>query len=113
MTPGGKATHRGGLWISFVIRNMPVSLRLPETVKKRAAKLAKAQDQTPHGFMLEAIREKPEAGETRAAFHAEAGRRLARMKNTGAGIPAAEVFADLERRAAGVPARRPKPRKSA
>ncbi len=60
--------------ISFVIHqvNMPVSLRLPETVKKRIAKLAKAQDLTPHGFMLDAIREKLEAEEARAAFHAEA-----------------------------------------
>lgn len=90
---------------------MPVSLRLPETVKKRIAKLARAQDLTPHGFMLDAIREKLEAEEARAAFHAEARRRLERMKKTGLGIPAAEVFEYLQRRAAGAAARRPKARK--
>jgi predicted transcriptional regulator len=90
---------------------MPVSLRLPEAVKKRIAKLAKAQDLTPHGFMLDAIREKLEAEEARAAFHAEARRRLERMKRTGAGIPAGEVFEYLQQRAAGAATRRPKTRK--
>ena len=92
---------------------MAVSLRVPENVKKRIAKLAKAQDLTPHGFMLAAIREKLEAEEVRAAFHADAKRRLARMKKTGTGIPAEEVFEYLKRRAAGRTAERPKPRKVA
>lgn len=90
---------------------MAVSLRVPEEVKKRIAKLAKEQDITPHGFMLEAIREKLEAEEARAAFHAEAKSRLAKMKKTGMGIPADEVFEYLERRASGRKAERPKPRK--
>jgi len=90
---------------------MAVSLRVPDQVKKRIAKLAKAQEMTPHGFMLEAIREKLEAEEARAAFHAEATRRLESMKRKGVGIPADEVFAYLEQRAAGRTAARPKPRK--
>jgi predicted transcriptional regulator len=90
---------------------MAVSLRVPEEVKKRIAELAKQQDMTPHGFMLEAIREKVEAEEARLAFHADAERRLARMKKTGVGIPAQEVFEYLQRRAAGRKATRPKPRK--
>ena len=73
--------------------------------------LAKQQDVTPHGFMLEAIREKVEAEEARLAFHAEAEHRLARMKKTGVGIPAQEVFEYLQRRAGGRKATRPKPRK--
>jgi predicted transcriptional regulator len=92
---------------------MAVSLRVPENVKKRIAKLAKAQDLTPHGFMLEAIREKLEAEEARAAFHADAKRRLARMKKTGTGIPAEEVFEYLKQRAEGRAAERPRPRKIA
>jgi predicted transcriptional regulator len=92
---------------------MPVSLRLPEDVKKRVEKLAKAQDVTPHGFMLDAIREKLAAEEARVAFHAEAKRRLERMKRTGAGIPAEEVFEYLRQRAAGGPVKRPKPRRIA
>jgi predicted transcriptional regulator len=92
---------------------MAVSLRVPEDVKKRIAKLAKAQDVTPHGFMLEAIREKLEAEEARAAFHDEAKRRLARMKKTGAGIPAEEVFEYLQQRGEGKTATRPRARKVA
>jgi len=90
---------------------MAVSLRVPEQVKKRIAKLAKQQDVTPHGFMLEAIHEKIEAEEARLAFLAEATRRLTRMKKSGKGIPAEEVFQYLEQRAAGRKGVRPKPRK--
>lgn len=92
---------------------MPVSLRLPDEMKKRIEKLAHAQDLTPHGFMLEAIREKLEAEEARAEFHAGAKRRLERMKRDGAGIPAEEVFEYLGQLARGVRAKRPKPRKLA
>jgi predicted transcriptional regulator len=90
---------------------MAVSLRLPEDVKKRVAKLAKERELTPHAFMLEAIREKVEAEDARLAFLAEATRRLARMKKAGVGIPSEEVFEYLQRRAAGQKAARPKPRK--
>ena len=90
---------------------MAVSLRVPEEVKKRIAKLAKQQDLTPHGFMLDAIREKVEVEEVRLAFHAEAERRLTRMKKTGVGIPAKEVFEYLQKRAAGRNVTRPKARK--
>jgi predicted transcriptional regulator len=90
---------------------MAVSLRVPEEVKRRIDALAKQQDVTPHGFMLEAIREKVEAEEARLAFHAEAERRLARMKKTGVGIPAQDVFEYLQGRAAGRKVTRPKPRK--
>ena len=62
---------------------------------------------------LEAIGEKLEAEEARAALLAEAKRRLAHMKKTGSGIPATEVFAYLEERAAGKAAARPKARKLA
>ena len=90
---------------------MAVSLRVPEEVKNRIAKLAKQQDVTPHGYMLEAIREKVELEEAQLAFRAEAEHRLARMKKTGAGIPAEEVFEYLQQRAVGRKAKRPKPRK--
>lgn len=89
---------------------MAVSLRVPDDVKKRVARLADAQDTTAHAFMLEAIRDKVEAEETRAAFLAEARRRLARMKKSGKGIPAAEVFAYLEARDKGKSPARPKAR---
>ena len=90
---------------------MAVSLRVPEEVKKRIDTLAKQRDVTPHSFMLEAIREKVELEEAQLAFRAEAERRLARMKKTGVGIPAEEVFEYLQQRAAGRKTTRPKPRK--
>lgn len=74
---------------------------------KRIAKLAAARDTNAHAFMLEAIEEKLEAEEAEAAFRAEAERRLAAMKASGKGIPADEVFAYLEARAAGRKAKRP------
>lgn len=92
---------------------MAVSLRVPENVKKRIAKLAQRRKTTPHALMLEAISEKLDAEEARAAFHAEAIRRLRKMKRTGMGIPANEVFEYLELRGQGKVAARPKPRKLA
>lgn len=90
---------------------MAVSLRVPESVKKRIARLARERRTTAHALMLEAIREKLEAEEARAAFQAEAKHRLAEMKKSGAGIPAGEVFDYLERRAQGERPARPRSRK--
>lgn len=90
---------------------MPVALRVPEPMKKRAARLAKLQDKSVHAFMIEAIDEKVHADEAQAAFRAEAEARLAEINRTGMAIPANEVFDYLRKRAAGVRAIRPKPRK--
>ena len=90
---------------------MAVSLRVPVDVKKRIARLAEARDTTAHAFMLEAIRDKVEAEEARTALHKEAQARLARMKKSGKGIPADEVFAYMDARARGENPPRPKPRK--
>jgi len=92
---------------------MAVSLRVPDHVKRRIAKLARRRNTTSHALMLEAISEKVEVEEARAAFHADARRRLKAMKKTGAGIPAGEVFEYLELRGAGKPASRPKARRLA
>ncbi len=92
---------------------MAVSLRLPADMKQRVEKLAGAQDTTAHAFMLEAIREKLAADEARAAFHAEAKRRLARMKRSGKGIPAEDVHAYLAERAEGRSPAKPKARRLA
>ena len=89
---------------------MAVSLRVPDDVKKRVDRLAGAQDTTAHAFMLEAIRDKVDAEEARAAFLTEAQRRLARMKKSGKGVPATEVFAYLDARGKGRKPARPKAR---
>jgi len=90
---------------------MAVSLRIPDDVKRRVEKQAGAGDTTAHAFMLEAIREKLVIEETKASFHAEATRRLARMKKSGKSLPAGEVFDYLRDLAQGVKASRPKARK--
>lgn len=92
---------------------MAVSLRVPDAIRDRVAKLAEAQDTTAHAFMLEAIREKLEADEIRGAFHAEAERRLKAMKRSGKAIPAEEVFDYMEARVRGAKPVRPKARKLA
>ena len=92
---------------------MAVSLRIPEAIKRRVEKLARARDTTAHAFMVGAIEERLLAEETRAEYHAEATARLARMKKTGKGIPAAEVFDYLRQRVQGKAAARPKARKIA
>lgn len=92
---------------------MAVSLRLPDAYKRRIARLARARASTPHALMLEAIGEKLDAEEARTEMLAQAKRRLARMRRTGMGIPADEVFRYLEARARGKPAVRPRARKLA
>ncbi len=92
---------------------MAVSLRIPEEIKRRVEKLAQARDTTAHAFMVGAIEERLLAEETRAEYHAEATSRLTRMKKTGKGIPADEVFDYLRQRVQGKPAARPKARKIA
>jgi hypothetical protein len=51
--------------------------------------------------------ERIEREECRAAFHAEAAGRLARMKKTGSGISAEEVFDYLRKRVQNKSATRP------
>ena len=92
---------------------MAISLRIPDDVKKRIARLAARRDTTAHAFMLDAIREKVEDEEARLAFHEEAKRRLARMKKSGLAIPAGEVFDYLRGRAEGGKPARPKARRIA
>lgn len=91
---------------------MAVSLRIPDDLKRRIEKQAGAGDTTAHAFMLEAIREKLLIEEAKASFHAEANRRLARMKKSGKSVPAGEVFDYLRDLAQGAKAVRPKARKS-
>jgi len=89
---------------------MAISLRIPEDVKKRIARLAAHRDTTSHAFMLDAIREKVEDEEARIAFYEQAKVRLGRMKKTGLAIPADEVFDYLRERAKGGKPARPKAR---
>ena len=92
---------------------MAISLRLPADMKQRIENLVVRRNTNAHAFMLEAIREKVDAEEAQAAFHAEAQQRLARMKKSNKGIPAEEVFEYLRARVRGESTKRPRARRLA
>jgi predicted transcriptional regulator len=89
------------------------TIRLPENLKARVAAAAKRAGTTTHGFILDAIAEKAEQEDMRAAFDAEAEDRYARIVATGKTIPWQEMRGYLEERLAGKEAKRPVARKLA
>jgi predicted transcriptional regulator len=89
------------------------TIRLPENLKARVAAAAKRAGTTTHGFILDAIAEKTEQEEMRAAFDAEAEDRYARLVAIGKTIPWQEMRGYLEERLAGKEVKRPVARKLA
>jgi len=89
------------------------TIRLPENLKARVAAAAKRSGTTTHGFILDAIAEKTEQEDLRAAFDAEAEDRYARIVATGKTIPWQEMRGYLEERLAGKDVKRPVARKLA
>ena len=87
------------------------TIRLPEELKARIARAAKAAGTTSHNFILEAIAEKAEQAEQRAAFHAVADQRYAEFLETGDSIPWDEARTYLKQRLAGQRGKRPVARK--
>ncbi|MBU1426276.1 MAG: ribbon-helix-helix protein, CopG family [Gammaproteobacteria bacterium] len=89
------------------------TIRLPEDLKARVAAAAKRAGTTTHGFILDAIAEKAEQEDKRAAFDAEAEDRYAKIVATGKTIPWQEMRGYLEERLAGKEVKRPAARKLA
>ena len=89
------------------------TIRLPDALKARIAKAAEAAGTTSHNFILEAIAEKAEQAEQRAAFHALADQRYAQFLETGESIPWEDARAWLKQRLAGKRVKRPAARKQA
>jgi predicted transcriptional regulator len=89
------------------------TIRLPENLKARVAAAAKRSGTTTHGFILDAIAEKTEQEDLRAAFDADAEDRYARIVATGKTIPWQEMRGYLEDRLAGKEVKRPVARKLA
>lgn len=77
------------------------TIRLPEELKARLARLAEAEGMSTHSLILDAIAEKAEALERRQSFHEEAQQRHARFLATGEGIPWEEMHDYLRRRVQG------------
>lgn len=87
------------------------TIRLPDELKARIAKVAEAAGTTSHNFILEAIAEKAELAERRADFYALADQRWAEFLETGESIPWEEARRYFQARVAGKRAKRPVARK--
>ena len=93
---------------------MPPSttLKLPDELKQRIARVAEASGQSPHAFMVEAIEAQTALAERRRRFIAsaiDAEREVARF---GIVYDGDEVLSYLQSRLTGQPSRRPRRRKA-
>ena len=86
------------------------TIRLPQDLKERVARVAERAGTTAHGFILEAIAEKADQEERRGDFVDTAERRYADMVSSGKSVPWNEMRRYLERRLTGAKVARPKPR---
>ena len=89
------------------------TIRLPDALKARIAEAAERAGTTSHNFILEAIAEKADLAERRAAFDAEAEARYARIAESGKTIGWDDMRAYLQARVTGKVKRRPPARKLA
>jgi predicted transcriptional regulator len=87
------------------------TIRLPDRLKARVVRAARANGATSHAFILQAIAEKAEREELRSDFERTADERWKRFLATGKAIPWQEMRAFLMARASGRPVPRPKPRR--
>ena len=86
------------------------TIRLPQDLKERVARVAERAGTTAHGFILEAIAEKADQEERRGDFVDTAERRYADLVSSGKSVPWNEMRRYLERRLTGAKVARPKPR---
>jgi predicted transcriptional regulator len=77
------------------------TIRLPEELKARLARLAELEGISTHSLILDAIAEKVDALERRHGFHEDARKRLAHLEETGMGIGWADMKRYLDARMAG------------
>lgn len=86
------------------------SLKLPDALRKRVARLSKRGGVSPHAFMVRAIEAAAIAEEQRRAFVDDALEAEAEMEASGEGYAMQDVHAWLKARAAGRRVVRPKAR---
>lgn len=87
------------------------TIRLPDELKARLARLAKGAGITPHAFILQAIEERTEQADAEAEFHRLALQRWAEFKRTGEAISQEEMRRYVNQLAAGGNAALPNTRK--
>ncbi|HYC46197.1 MAG TPA: DUF1778 domain-containing protein [Burkholderiales bacterium] len=87
------------------------TIRLSKELRDKVARAAERTGQTPHSFILEAIAEKAELEERRAAFIETAEKRYAAIVASGKTVAWSEMRRYLQRRISGNRVVRPKPRR--
>ena len=88
------------------------TIRMPEDLRQRINRVAKRIGTTPHALILNAVAEKAEQEERRAAFEQLADERYAEIIASGETIPWAAMKSCLEARLSGAIVPMPAPQKS-
>lgn len=89
---------------------MPTTtLKVPEELKARIAAAAKAEEKSPHAFMVEALAKQTALAERRLAFVNAAHIAEQEVAEYGLVYDADEVFSYLQDKLKGKRAKRPKP----
>ena len=86
------------------------SLKLPDDLKRRIARLAASAGQTPHAFMVDALAREAERSELRARFAADAAESEREALESGKAYPLDVAFNYLEARVVGKKIRQPRAR---
>lgn len=85
------------------------TLKLPEALKARIAPLAESATKTPHAWMIEALEAQAKLAEMRQSFIGDALVSAAEVDAGGALFAMQDVHEYIVSKAAGKPAKRPKP----
>ena len=85
------------------------TLKLPEELKARIAPLADSSSKTPHAWMIEALEAQARLAEMRQSFIGDALASAAEVDAGGALYAMQDVHEYIISKAAGKPAKRPKP----
>ena len=86
------------------------SLKLPDELKRRLARLAASRGQTPHAFMVEALAREAERSDLRQRFSAEADESEREALAGGRAHSLAATFDYLADKVSGKKPRRPRAR---
>ena len=87
---------------------MATSIKLPDELKRRVARVVKDTEQSAHAFMVDAIRQETERAEKRRAFLADAYAARAEFQCSGAGYALADVNLHYRAKLQGKRTRKPK-----
>ena len=87
---------------------MSTSIKLPEDLRKRIARVVEGTDQSAHAFMVEAIRQETERAEKRRGFLADAYAARSEFHRSGMGYAMAEVKAHYRAKLQGKKTRKAK-----